>query len=70
MFRKLTFIHLRNFSNEPTLKSHFYENVPLIVNKLQRQKYDSGLFQVDSVIYYIGTAIRANGDLRPLYLIL
>ena len=39
-----------NFSYESTWKSHFYENVPLIVNKLQRQKNDSGLFQVDSVI--------------------
>ena len=27
-----------NKITEPTLKSHFYENVPLIVNKLQRQK--------------------------------
>ena len=27
-----------NFSYESTWKSHFYENVPLIVNKLQRQK--------------------------------
>ena len=31
------------------LKKSFLRNVSLIVNKLQRQKYDSGLFQVDSV---------------------
>ena len=30
--------------SEPTLKSHFYENVPLIVNKLQRQKIWFGTF--------------------------
>ena len=30
--------------SEPTWKSHFYENVPLIVNKLQRQKIWFGTF--------------------------
>ena len=37
----------KSFSN--ILEKQFYLKRLLIVNKLQRQKYDSGLFQVDSV---------------------
>lgn len=48
-FRKWININLRNFSTWAHLKKSFLRNVSLIVNKLQRQKYDSGLFQVDSV---------------------
>ena len=43
--------YLRKFNLEAHLKKSFLRNVPLIVNKLQRQKYDSGLFQEDSVLY-------------------
>ena len=41
---------LKNLSYKPTSKSQFYENLLLII-KLQRQKYDFRLFQVDSVRY-------------------
>ena len=43
--------YLRKFNLEAHLKKSFLRNVPLIVYKLQRQKYDSGLFQEDSVLY-------------------
>ena len=37
--------------SEPTWKSHFYENVPLIVNKLQRQKIWFGTFSSGLILW-------------------
>ena len=40
------------FFIEFTLKSLFYKNQLLIINKLQRQKWNFRLFQVDSLLNF------------------